>query len=89
MRIIIMNTLNTTEVANLVAELLDANWDFDYSCRKQDESKEAGSTRLAELYSEDRESAWDRLWKAEQALKGLGIDIRKAQRRLDTQRKAA
>ena len=89
MRMILMNTLNTTEVADLVAELLDANWDFDYSCRKERESKEAGLTYLEKLYKEDQQPAWDRMYAAEQALEGLGIDVREAQRKLDAQRKAA
>lgn len=84
-----MNTLNTTEVADLIAELLDANWNFDYACQKERESKEAGLTRLAELYEADQQPAWDRMYAAEQALEGLGIDVREAQRKLDAQRKAA
>jgi len=84
-----MSRLNRTEVADLIAELLDANWDFDHACRKERESKEAGLTFLEKLYKEDRETAWDRMYDAEQALEGLGIDVRKAQSRLDAQRKAA
>ena len=44
---------------------------------------------LEKLYKEDQQPAWDRMYAAEQALEGLGIDVREAQRRLDTQRKAA
>jgi len=84
-----MSRLNRTEVADLIAELLDANWDFNYACQKQRESKDAGMSYLEELYKEDRETAWDRMYDAEQALEGLGIDVRKAQSRLDAQRKAA
>lgn len=79
----------TDTIADLIAELLDANWDFNYACQKQRESKDAGLSYLEELYKEDRETAWDRMYDAEQALEGLGIDVREAQRRLDTQRKAA
>ena len=89
MRMILMSRLNRTEVADLIAELLDANWDFNYACQKQRESKDAGMSYLEELYKEDRETAWDRMYDAEQALEGLGIDVRKAQSRLDAQRKAA
>ena len=89
MRIIIMDTLNRTEVADLIAELLDANWDFDHACRKERESKDAGLSYLEELYKADQQPAWDRMYSAEQALEGLGIDIREAQRKLDAQRKAA
>ena len=89
MRMILMNTLNTTEVADLIAELLDANWDFNYACQKQRESKDAGMSYLEELYREDRETAWNRMYDAEQALEGLGINVREAQRKLDAQRKAA
>ena len=62
-----MNTLNTTAVADLIAELLDANWDFNYACQKQRESKDAGLSYL-EVAQED-ETAWDRMYAAEQALK--------------------
>ncbi len=89
MRMILMNRLNRTEVADLIAELLDANWNFDYACQKERESKEAGLTHLAELYGADQQPAWDRMYVAEQALEGLGIDVREAQRKLDAQRKAA
>ena len=89
MRIVIMNTVNKTKVANLIAELLDANWDFDHACRKERESKEAGLTYLEKLYKEDQQPAWDRMYEAETALEGLGIDVQEAQRRLNTQRKAA
>lgn len=81
--------VNTTAVADLIAELLDANWDFNYACQKQRESKDAGMSYLEELYREDRETSWDRMHAAEQALEGLGIDVREAQRKLDAQRKAA
>ena len=84
-----MNTVNKTKVANLIAELLDANWDFDHACRKERESKEAGLTYLEKLYKEDQQPAWDRMYEAETALEGLGIDVQEAQRRLNTQRKAA
>jgi len=89
MRMILMNTLNRTEIADLIAELLDANWDFDHACRKERESKEAGLTFLEKLYKEDQQPAWDRMYAAEQALEGLGIDVQEAQRKLDAQRKAA
>jgi hypothetical protein len=84
-----MNTVNKTKVADLIAELLDANWDFDHACRKERESKEAGLTYLEKLYKEDQQPAWDRMYEAETALEGLGIDVQEAQRRLNTQRKAA
>lgn len=84
-----MSKLNKTVVADLIAELLDANWDFDHAVRKERESKEAGLTHLSELYGKDVQPAWDRMYEAEKALEGLGIDIREAQRKLDAQRKAA
>jgi len=84
-----MNTVNKTKVADLIAELLDANWDFDHACRKERESKEAGLTYLEKLYKEDQQPAWNRMYEAETALEGLGIDVQEAQRRLNTQRKAA
>ena len=56
---------------------------------KERESKEAGLTYLEKLYKEDQQPAWNRMYEAETALEGLGIDVQEAQRRLNTQRKAA
>jgi len=79
MRMILMNTLNTIEVADLFAEYLDARWDFDYNARKKDEY--GLDSYMYSLYSTDADKAWDRMWDAEQALEALGIDIRSAVRR--------
>ncbi len=79
MRMILMNTLNRTEVADLFAEYLDAHWDFDYNARKKNEC--GLDSYIYSLYSADADKAWDRMWDAEQALEALGIDIRSAVRR--------
>ena len=88
MRMIIMDTLNTTEVANLFAKYLDARWDFDYNARKKDEC--GLDSYMYSLYSTDADKAWDRMWDTEQALEALGIDIRSAiYRREKTEEDAA
>ena len=75
-------------IADLFAEYTDARWDFDYYLRKKNEC--GLDSYCFQLYSDDADKAWDRMWDVEQALEALGIDIRTAVRRRDkAERQAA
>ena len=72
------------EIADLFAEILDAEWDWNYHSTKKEE---ADLEYSRDYHFEEADKAWDRGYEAKKKLKTHGVDLWKADFRMIEKRR--
>ena len=76
------------QIADKIAILEDATWDWNYHLQRRDVALDDRDIEYAEWHMSEANKAYERMSEMRDDLESIGIDLRKAQRRLSEQQSA-